>query len=99
MVAEINFIHLSFFKNITNHKGVIKIGIKPEKTQKYQTDKNTIIFCISTEQKKHVYIPSLFINMVRCSIWYHSYNLENVKNTHEGVLLLVKLQAKAWLSE
>ena len=25
-------------------------------------------------------------------IWYHLYNLKNVKNTHEGVLLLVKLQ-------
>ena len=28
-----------------------------------------------------------------CAIWYHLYNLENVKNTHEGVLLLVKLLA------
>ena len=28
-----------------------------------------------------------------CSIWYHLYNLKNVKNTHGGVLLLVKLQA------
>ena len=23
-----------------------------------------------------------------CGIWYHLYNLKNVKNTHEGVLLL-----------
>ena len=29
------------------------------------------------------------------AIWYHLYNLKNVKNTHGGVLLLVKLQAKA----
>ena len=28
-----------------------------------------------------------------CAIWYHLYNLKNVKNTHGGVLLLVKLQA------
>ena len=27
------------------------------------------------------------------NIWYHLYNLKNVKNTHGGVLLLVKLQA------
>ena len=27
-----------------------------------------------------------------CAIWYHS--LKNVKNTHGGVLLLVKMQAK-----
>ena len=26
--------------------------------------------------------------MLRCAIWYHLYNLKNVKNTHEGVLLL-----------
>ena len=30
---------------------------------------------------------------MRCAIWYHSYNLKNVKNIHGGVLLLVKLQA------
>ena len=29
---------------------------------------------------------------MRCRIWYHLYNLKNVENTHEGVLLLVKLQ-------
>ena len=28
---------------------------------------------------------------MRCAIWYHLYNLKNVKNTHGGVLLLVKL--------
>ena len=32
-------------------------------------------------------------NVMRCAIWYHLYNLKNVKNTHGGVLLLVKLQA------
>ena len=31
-----------------------------------------------------------------CTIWYHSYNLENVKNSHGGVLLLVKLQAELY---
>ena len=31
--------------------------------------------------------------VVRCAILYHLYNLKNVKNTHGGVLLLVKLQA------
>ena len=25
-----------------------------------------------------------------CAIWYHFYNLKNVRNTHGGVLLLVK---------
>ena len=27
---------------------------------------------------------------MHCSIWYHLYKLKNMKNTHEGVLLLVK---------
>ena len=30
-----------------------------------------------------------------CAICYYLYNLKNAKNTHGGVLLLVKLQAKA----
>ena len=33
---------------------------------------------------------------VHCALWYHLCNLINVKNTHGGVLILVKLQAKAW---
>ena len=32
---------------------------------------------------------------MRCVIWYQLYNLKNVKNTHGGVLLLIKLQAEA----
>ena len=28
--------------------------------------------------------------VMRCVIWYHLYNLKNVKNTHGGVFLLVK---------
>ena len=31
--------------------------------------------------------------VVRCAIWYHLYNLKNVKTTHGEVLILVKLQA------
>ena len=30
---------------------------------------------------------------MRYTIWYHLYNLKNVKNTHGGLLLLVKSQA------
>ena len=36
---------------------------------------------------------SLLYYVMRSAIWYHSYNLKNVKNTHGGVLLLVKLHA------
>ena len=31
---------------------------------------------------------------MRCAIWYHLYNFKNVKYTHGGTLLLVKLQAE-----
>ena len=32
-----------------------------------------------------------------CAIWCHLYNLKSVKNTSGEVLLLVHLQAKAWV--
>ena len=32
-------------------------------------------------------------NVMFSAIWYHLYNLKNVKNTHGGVPLLVKLLA------
>ena len=31
--------------------------------------------------------------VMRCAIWHYLYNLKNVTNTHEGVLILLKLQA------
>ena len=37
----------------------------------------------------------LSIHVVLCMIWYHLYNLKNVKNTHGGVLLLAKLQGNS----
>ena len=40
-----------------------------------------------------LYVSCLFV--VRCAIWYHSQNLKNVKNTHGGVLISVKLQTSA----
>ena len=32
--------------------------------------------------------------VMRSAIWYHLYNLKNMRTTHGGVLLLVKFQAK-----
>ena len=47
--------------------------------------------------KTHTFIFKSFSddswkNVMFCAIWYHLYNLKNVKNTDGGVLLLVKLQ-------
>ena len=36
-----------------------------------------------------------FAYMVLCAIWYHVHNFKNVKNTHGGMLISVKLQAEA----
>ena len=36
-------------------------------------------------------LEKYFSNVMRCAIWYHLFNLKNVKNTHEGVLLLTKV--------
>ena len=30
-----------------------------------------------------------------CAIWYHLYNIKNVKNTHGELILLVKLHVEA----
>ena len=35
------------------------------------------------------------VKSISCAIRYYLYNLKNVKNTHGGVLILVKLQAEA----
>ena len=39
-----------------------------------------------------------FVNIyvILWAIWYHLYNLKIVKNTYEGMLLLVKLQASVY---
>ena len=31
---------------------------------------------------------------MRCAIWYHLYNLKNVKNSHGGVLILTRFRLK-----
>ena len=41
--------------------------------------------------------PEIALVMV-CAIWYHFYISKNMKNTHGGVLLLIKLQAKVFLN-
>ena len=39
-------------------------------------------------------IPIKPLHETTCAIWYHLYDLKNVKNTRGEVLLLVKLQAE-----
>ena len=38
--------------------------------------------------------------VMRCAVWYHLYNLKNVKNTHVGVLILgnfTKISTPPWM--
>ena len=42
-------------------------------------------------------VNRIFAYVMRSAVWNHLYNLKNVKTTHGGVLILVKLQAKAWV--
>ena len=47
------------------------------------------------EWSKPIRVKRLLIECeVRCAIWYHLYNLKNLKSTHGGVLILVKLQGE-----
>ena len=41
-----------------------------------------------------------YLNVIHCAIWYHLYNLKNVRNTHGGVLILVnftKINTPPWV--
>ena len=40
---------------------------------------------------KSIFQKTMYV--MRYAIWHHLYNLKNIKHTHGGVLLLVKLQA------
>ena len=63
-----------------------KLGIWTLFTQCHLTEKCKSCSVILDPQ-------DLFV--VRCTIWYHLHNLKNIKNTHGGVSLLVKLQTSA----
>ena len=53
----------------------------------------TELFCIYHDfERKKKDAREDYEYVMRCVIWYHLYNLKNVKNTHGGVLILVKLQ-------
>ena len=58
----------------------------------------TEFFSVRGSRTVTINLSILYISryVMRCAIWYHLYNLKNVKNTHGGVLLLVKLQVSAW---
>ena len=43
----------------------------------------------------HYYFKWSKSPVMHCTIWYHLYNFKKVKNTHGGVLILVKFQASA----
>ena len=46
---------------------------------------------LRSDHTVRTYIVKTLQYVVFCAIWYHLYDLKNVKNTHEGVLLLLKV--------
>ena len=63
--------------------------------QQYKDEQFKLILSfLPVQLQNHEYSCGLYV--MRCAIWYHFYNLKNMKNTHGGVLILVKLQAEAW---
>ena len=58
-----------------------------------QNEIYTTFFSFSPTNKQ-INKPSLILPLwCVCAIWYHLYNVKNVKNTHGRVLLVVKMQA------
>ena len=35
--------------------------------------------------------------MIRCTIWYHLYNLKNVENTHRGMIFFTESDTLLWV--
>ena len=69
----------------------MKMGVRI--TKNFETTQILTACSVSSElngMKNQNYV-SIIIFVMRCAISHHSYNLKNVKNTHGGVLILVKL--------
>ena len=63
----------------------------PQKYCKYYNHKYLHIVKTLCFYQKYNHFQYLYFNKFQWwAIWHHFYNLKNVKNTHEGVLFLVK---------
>ena len=60
-------------------------------TSVFRGFQNLIDFTLSVEN--HVKRRT---NLMLCTIWYHFYGLKSVKNTHGGILHLVKLRGSSF---
>ena len=47
-----------------------------------------VIWCALSSENALIFV-------IRCAIWYYLWKLKSVKNTHGGLLILVKLQVEA----
>ena len=74
--------------------GILNNTIKLGKNERMQAQDNN--YCNHKFNKKKkpkflflLWILPIFLSWIvmRCAIWYHLYNLKNVKNTHAGELL------------
>ena len=51
---------------------------------------------IINQSLMHYGLTKLKTNETLCAVWYHLYNLKNVKKTHGEMLLLVTWRAEDW---
>ena len=51
---------------------------------------------IINQSLMHYGLTKLKTNETLCAVWYHLYNLKNVKKTHGEMLLLVTWRAENW---
>ena len=81
---------------------IMKLKIHATISSKYVNEKDTLLIKIvnvdntilnedDSTATRSIFRKLSNIEML-CAILYHLYNLKNVKNTHRGVLLLIKLQ-------
>ena len=69
-------------------------GMKQVKLRKLSEKGTTLIYrTVSNSKGIELFFFLAIEYVVRCAIWYFLYDLKNMKNTHRGVLILVKLQA------
>ena len=69
--------------------------IKTTKIKKKRDQKDGFVSNVGIlyDQKHNYKSKKVEKYVMFCAIWYHLYNLKNIKNTNGGVLHLVRLQA------
>ena len=93
-MASVSEKHKIFYSICTNKKSLKKVS----STKLTCLLLNTFFHFISSVIVNIFLDASWCIYVMRCAIWHHLYNFKSVKNTHGGVLILVKLQVQVFFT-